>query len=91
MYCQLDPTRFDADVKTYFRLTRWRQTRALCQVLSNLGGQFGADKVIFTIIPESAATDPWKFEPVKQPRAFYRSDYRDDYPLCDDPYRYYNW
>ncbi|MGD0497897.1 MAG: beta-galactosidase [Bryobacteraceae bacterium] len=30
MYTQLDPNRFDADVKTYFRFTRWRQTRALC-------------------------------------------------------------
>lgn len=36
VYCQLDPNRFDANVKTYFRFTRWRQTRALCQVLSNL-------------------------------------------------------
>jgi beta-galactosidase len=91
MYCQLDPNRFDADEKTYFRFTRWRQTRALCQVLANLGGQFAADKLIFTAIPASAAMQPWKFEPVKQPSGFYHSDYRDDYPLGDDPYRYYNW
>jgi beta-galactosidase len=91
MYTQLDPNRFDADVKTYFRFTRWRQTRALCQVLANLGGQFAADKLIFTIIPESAATQPWVFEPLKQPSGFYSSDYRDDYIAGDDPYRYYNW
>jgi beta-galactosidase len=91
MYSQLDPDRFDADTKTYFRFTRWRQTRALCQVLANLGGQFTADKLIFTAIPESAALQPWKFEAVKQPSGFYHPDYRDDFVLGDDPYRYYNW
>ena len=91
VYCQLDPNRFDADVKTYFRFPRWRQTRALCQVLSKLGGRFAADKLIFTAIPASAATRPWTFEPVRQPSGFYSSDYRDDFALGDDPYRYYNW
>jgi beta-galactosidase len=91
IYCQFDPNRFDADVKTYFRFTRWRQTRALCQVLANLGGQFVADKLIFTVVPASAATQPWTFDPVKQPSGFYSSDYRDDFALGDDPYRYYNW
>lgn len=91
VYCQLDPNRFDANVKTYFRLTRWRQTRALCQVLANLGGQFVADKLIFTVIPESVVTQPWTFEPKKQPSGFYSSDYRDDFALGDDPFRYYNW
>jgi len=91
IYSQLDPNRFDAGLKTYFRFTRWRQTRALCQVLANLGGQFAADNVIFTAIPASAATDPWTFEPVKQPSAFYSSDYRDDLALGDNPYRYFAW
>ena len=91
IYCQLDPNRFDADTKTYFRFTRWRQTRALCQALANLGAQFAADKLIFAIIPASAATQPWVFEPVKQSSDFYSSDYRDDYIAGDDPYRYYNW
>ena len=91
IYCQLDPNRFDADVKTYFRFTRWRQMRALCQVLSNLGGQFEADKLIFNVIPASAATNLWNFEPVQQPSGFYRSDYITDYEIGDDPYRYYNW
>ena len=91
IYCQLDPNRFDADNKTYFRFTRWRQTRALCQVLANLGAQFAADGLIFTAIPASAAAQPWKFEPVKQSSGFYSPDYRDDFMLGDDPYRYYNW
>jgi beta-galactosidase len=91
MYCQFAPNRFDADVKTYFRFTRWRQTRALSQVLANLGGQFAVDKLIFTAIPASAITQPRTIEPVKQPSGFYSADYRDDYALGDDPYRHYNW
>ena len=91
IYCQLDPDRFDADKKTYFRFTRWRQTRALCQVIANLGGTFAADRLIFMTVPEIAATHPWKFQPVKQPSDFYHPDYRDDFALGDDPYRYYNW
>jgi beta-galactosidase len=34
---QFDPDRFDADKVTYFRFTRWRQTRALTQVLVDAG------------------------------------------------------
>ena len=57
IYRQLDPDRFDADVNTYFRFTRWRQMRALCQVLANLGARFEADELpIFNMIPASATT-----------------------------------
>jgi hypothetical protein len=44
---------------------------ALCQVLANLGGQFKADGLIFTIMPASAPAQPWKFDPAKQPSRFY--------------------
>jgi beta-galactosidase len=37
VWLQLDPERFNADEKTYFRFTRWRQMRAVAQVLANLG------------------------------------------------------
>jgi beta-galactosidase len=47
IFCQIDPDRFDADTKTYFRLTRWRQTRALSQLLANLGGSFEMDRRVF--------------------------------------------
>jgi beta-galactosidase len=47
LYCQLDPARFNADERTYFRFTRWRQTRALTQVLANLGATFAADRLVF--------------------------------------------
>src|SRR6516225_8071499 len=44
VYCQVDPDRFDADRKTYFRYTRWRSTRAVAQLLANLGASFPADR-----------------------------------------------
>ncbi|HEX8835189.1 MAG TPA: hypothetical protein VF719_13355, partial [Abditibacteriaceae bacterium] len=45
---QIDPTLLPADEKTYFRFTRWRQTRALSQVLANLGASFSSDENIFS-------------------------------------------
>jgi beta-galactosidase len=45
---QIDPTLLPADEKTYFRFTRWRQTRALSQVLANLGASFISDENIFS-------------------------------------------
>lgn len=65
VFCQIDPDRFDADTKTYFRLTRWRQTRALCQLLANLGGSFQMDRRVFhpeTAVPEPqvALAGPWQ-------------------------------
>ncbi len=47
LFTQFDPNRFDADSLTYFRFTRWRQTRALSQVLSNAGCSFVMDRIIF--------------------------------------------
>jgi beta-galactosidase len=77
IFCQLDPTQFDAETTTYFRLTRWRQTRALAQVLANLGATFFAD--------ESAA------RLAKTATGLYHADYRPDFELGDDPYRYFRW
>jgi beta-galactosidase len=37
LWSQIDPTWLPADEKTYFRFTRWRQTRALSQILANMG------------------------------------------------------
>jgi beta-galactosidase len=47
VFAQLNPGRFDADRQTYFRFTRWRQTRALTQVLANLGARFEQDDRVF--------------------------------------------
>ncbi|HEV7301151.1 MAG TPA: hypothetical protein VGN72_17425 [Tepidisphaeraceae bacterium] len=43
IYAQVDPTYLPADEKHYFRFTRWRQTRALSQLLANLGATFAQD------------------------------------------------
>ena len=56
-YAQLDPDRLDADVKTYHRLTRWRQTRALVQVLANLGASFEQDKALLAT-PQQKVAEP---------------------------------
>lgn len=47
IFCQIDPDIFHADEKTYFRYTRWRATRAVAQVLANLGATFAVDDRIF--------------------------------------------
>jgi beta-galactosidase len=45
---QIDPAILPADEKTYFRFTRWRQTRALSQVLANMGASFATDEQFFS-------------------------------------------
>lgn len=47
IYCQIDPDLFHADEKTYFRYTRWRATRAVAQLLANLGASFAVDARFF--------------------------------------------
>jgi beta-galactosidase len=47
IFCQVDPDRLNADVKTYFHYTRWRSTRAVAQLLANLGARFPVDSRIF--------------------------------------------
>lgn len=47
VFFQMDPDMLDADSRTYLRLTRWRQTRALAQVLANMGASFQMDRRIF--------------------------------------------
>jgi len=83
IFCQLDPENLDADTATYFRLTRWRHTRAIAQILANLGASFQTDRQIFNAI-EGDRTTSNKFP-------FYSPDYRADFDLGDDPYRYYRW
>ena len=116
IFCQLDPDRFDADKKTYFHYTRWRSTRAVAQLLANLGASFPADSQVFH--PREPAVDPNRIwvgpngdlaGHQANPRAprdlnlslnsaqeatrtnFYCPDYRTDFPMGDNPYRYYRW
>jgi len=56
LWSQIDPTWLPADEKTYFRFTRWRQTRALTQLLANMGASFEMDARIFS--PHPAEKEP---------------------------------
>jgi beta-galactosidase len=47
LFTTLSPLDLDAENKSYLRLTRWRQTRALAQLLANLGATFQADHDFF--------------------------------------------
>jgi beta-galactosidase len=76
IFAQLNPQDLNADTQTYLRLTRWRQYHAIAQILANLGASFQADKQALTF-----QTDV----------QFYHPDYRADFDLGDDPYRYYRW
>ncbi|OCR02716.1 beta-galactosidase [Oscillatoriales cyanobacterium USR001] len=76
IFSQINPDSLNADNNTYLRFTRWRQTRANAQILANLGASFKADGNIF----KSGET-----------KDFYHPDYRTDFELGDNPYRYYRW
>jgi beta-galactosidase len=112
VFCQVDPDRFQADEKTYFRYTRWRSTRAVAQLLANLGASFLADRAIFHPVDRKGPPDALADRPGPQatgvspggsgmsPRSkparadspdAYCPDYRTDFPMGDNPYRYYRW
>jgi beta-galactosidase len=58
VWLQLDPERFEADTKTYFRFTRWRQTRAIAQVFANLGATLRDDTNALSLIPQAPVIVP---------------------------------
>jgi beta-galactosidase len=116
VFCQVDPNAFRADEKTYFRYTRWRATRAVAQLLANLGASFPIDSRVFhpradwssNLGPFLAAsgdrsgpqaTGPGGSReksqgitpPGPQASGWYHPDYRTDFPMGDNPYRYYRW
>lgn len=49
---QLGPNAVPADTKRFFRFTRWRQTRALAQVLTNGGASFAQDARFLALLHE---------------------------------------
>ena len=73
---QLEPRRLNAEKLPYFRFTRWRQTRALSQIITNLGGTFAADENLFH--PNAK-------------QSLYHPDYNPHVWDGDDPGRYYRW
>jgi beta-galactosidase len=78
LYTQIDPTYLPADTKHYFRFTRWWQTRALSQLLANLGASFKQDAAFMALLQkpeqgymlagewEDALTVPLKESPTRQ-------------------------
>jgi beta-galactosidase len=65
VWAQINPEWTAADEKTYLRLTRWRQTRALSQLLANLGAGFEMDARVFqpaapVLPPQVSLAGPWK-------------------------------
>jgi beta-galactosidase len=115
IFCQVDPDRLHADEKTYFRYTRWRATRAVAQLLANLGASFPMDNRVFHPVAfagklhwsvgpngdrsgpqatgprDSSASSPSPKPEIPQPFGCYHPDYRTDFPMGDNPYRYYRW
>ena len=116
IFCQLDPDRFLADEKTYFRYTRWRSTRAMAQLLANLGASFQVDSRVFHPLDTATNQDYVCVSPTgdqagpqstgvraglpmsltRNPEGagspeYYHPDYRTDFPMGDNPYRYYRW
>lgn len=66
VFTQINPSALDADKNVFYRFSRWRQTRALTQLIANLGGSFTADGNIFN--PRTvkvALAGPWKFRLIK--------------------------
>jgi beta-galactosidase len=116
VFCQIDPDYFQADQKTYFRYTRWRATRAVAQLLANLGASFAVDSRVFHPLdtwarnlgfsagPNGDRSGPQATGPRvglamtlspgpegPQSLTSYHPDYRTDFPMGDNPYRYYRW
>jgi beta-galactosidase len=116
VFCQVDPDCFHADEKTYFRYTRWRATRAVAQLLTNLGASFPVDSRIFrpldtwtlnlgsSVSPNGDRSGPQASGPRvgleislspkpegSQSLSYYHPDYRTDFQMGDNPYRYYRW
>jgi beta-galactosidase len=114
IFCQIDPEYFHPNEKTYFRYTQWRATRAVAQVLANLGAGFAGDGQVFhplnpgpanggfSVGPNGDRTGPQATGPrtnveMSNPKSapeslgYYHPDYRTDFQMGDNPYRYYRW
>ncbi len=66
IFCQFDPGMFDCKRWPFFRFTRWRHTRAISQLLANLGAEFETDAM--AVSPQAGAVSiagMWKAKLVK--------------------------
>ncbi len=91
-----DPEDLPDQEKNYLRFTRWRQTRAIAQILANLGATFTSDELIWQSSHDKFWGKLWQQLQEKllgQPPdpGFYHPDYWSEFNYGDDPYRYYRW
>ena len=56
IFCQLDPAALNADERNYLHYTRWRFTRAISQLIANLGGSFESDLALFTPVSDEVTS-----------------------------------
>ena len=78
---QLLPSMLQAEEKTYMRLSTWRVTRTIAQILSNMGAEMKADGLGLERLTSESGAAP----------DYYCADYIEDFDLGDDPYRYKRW
>ena len=63
VYTQLDPGAIDVKKFPWARYTRWHQTRAVNQVLANMGATFAADTAIFhPSLNRMKLTNGWRIQ-----------------------------
>ncbi len=81
VFTQLLPDMLNVEEETYLRFSKWRITRAVAQILSNLGAQFAADGAGLRRLTDPAASAP----------EYYCAGYITEFSIGDDPYRYKRW
>jgi beta-galactosidase len=84
IYCQVDPEALDTRTFPYLRLTRWRQTRIVAQMLANAGAQFTLDEGLLTRKKPAEIAGG-------RVRGYYHPDYLNDHHRGDNPFRYWRW
>lgn len=82
VWAQLGPDLVQGDKKElpeYLRFTRWRQCRAICQILANLGASFQADARVFRPqLERISLAGPWHVKVTKPlPLAEWREKHQD--------------
>jgi hypothetical protein len=80
VFCMVSPEMLNADKRIYLRLTRWRQTRLIGQLLSNMGGTLRLDGAL-----------PRLERPGDARPGYYHPDYKTDHHYGDNPYRFWRW
>jgi len=91
VFAQLGPEALPAEEKRYLRYTRWRQTRALSQVLANMGAGFAQDQRFLALLKTPDHMVPlegtWQFKPVNTLSESPERKWNAPKPMSDDAQR----